>query len=1280
MIKNAKLLLFVAALFAAFGVSAGVGIVKGTVWNDLNANGLQDGGEMGMSSVWIQLETPTGGWVNGGYTNMDGTYQFNNVQEGSYRMKFANPANGFNQSPKDVGTNDAIDSDADLYGFTSVFTLAANQTVDMDGGFNTQGACYTPVNATVGTAVCNDNGTPTNPGDDTYTFTITATGGTSFGGQSWGWDWTAGGLSMIPYGTPRQMGPFPISGGSKTITISDHDNPFCTTTVTVNAPAPCSGGGGSTLNMTCTNNITVTAPSGANSAVVNYNAPATSTTCAGGAVNVTRTSGLASGSAFPVGTTQVCYQATDNCGNVKTCCFTVTVNAGSTPTLTLNTCPVDMSITAASGSNGATVYYNTPTATTTCSGGAVNITRTSGLASGSFFPIGTTQVCHQATDNCGNVKTCCFNVTVNAGSTPTLTMTFCTGDMSTTLPAGSTGTTMNYVTPTATTTCAGGTVNMTRISGPASGSFFPVGTTQVCYQATDNCGNVKTCCFNVTINVSTPSALTMTFCTGDLSTTLPAGSTGTNMNYATPTATTTCAGGTVNMTRISGPASGSFFPVGTTQVCYQATDNCGNVKTCCFNVTINVATATTLTINNCPVNMNVTATAGTNGAVVTYPTPTATTTCSGGAVNIVRTTGLASGSVFPVGTTQVCHQATDNCGNVKTCCFNVVVTASQPTCTPVSIVEWNLDACSASNTYEEFTPSFPNGYAGNNSLTATNWSRINGGHSCSPSRNGIGKAACVPPSTTCSFVDNDDYATRFSVTVTPQSGSSFKMTQLSFWENSPVNFSQIGGNTGLNDYATRYGLRILKNGVQIFKQVDIVSEQQWNQEIFDFTNNPAFEVTTTTTFSFELRAYCRVGNGSTTSVWDMDDVKIMGCSGTGGGSNLCNKNVLFVVGSTTLGTGDTWVKSRLQSLGLTVTVVDQFTANASYAAGKGLVVISSTVLSDNINSKFTNVAIPVMTWEQNIYDDLKMTGPTYGTDYGTMDMQCLNIANPSHPLACGYSGNINIYPHLKTIPCGVPNNNAIKVAQFCNAYGEWGIFAYEQGASMVGMTAPARRLGFPMNDNTAPYLTLEGRKLFDCAIKWLLPNCTLNNLAVAVATPELTFNAYRNGNDVDLKWISTTGEINDYFMVMHSTDGDNWTSIGKVDGKGAAGEYLYLDFTDEHPARGDNFYQLRAVRMDGSNDFSDIKIINLPNPGDFGIYPNPADAHVYIDVQAFAGQPVSVQLFDQYGRAIKAASLDVVTEEPIDFNLDGVENGAYIVKMESKGVIRTQKLVVAKPY
>ncbi|MCC6727380.1 MAG: HYR domain-containing protein, partial [Saprospiraceae bacterium] len=235
-------------------------------------------------------------------------------------------------------------------------------------------------------------------------------------------------------------------------------------------------------------------------------------------------------------------------------------------------------------------------------------------------------------------------------------------------------------------------------------------------------------------------------------------------------------------------------------------------------------------------------------------------------------------------------------------------------------------------------------------------------------------------------------------------------------------------------------------------------------------------------------------------------------SATGGGSTVCDPDVLFVVGNTVLNSGDTWVKNRLQSLGLNVTVKSATAATATDATGKGLVVISTTINSADVTSKFTNVTVPIVTWESYILDDLKMTGSVAQSDYGENNTySSLVINNPSHPLSAGLSGTVQVFTSGVWIRWGATANAAaIKAASVAGQSSWWGVLGYDKNAAMQGgFIAPARRVSLFLNDDTPGLLTANGMKLFDAAIEWAI-GCNLNN--VDGNTQQV---AVRNGEDLE---------------------------------------------------------------------------------------------------------------------------------------------------------------------
>ena len=97
------------------------------VWEDRDANGIQDDGEPGIPGVIVNLLDNQGGWVDSTTTDADGIYGFADLDPGTYEVEFEVPA-GYSLSIPGQG-DDGLDSDADLLtGRTGPITLVSGQT------------------------------------------------------------------------------------------------------------------------------------------------------------------------------------------------------------------------------------------------------------------------------------------------------------------------------------------------------------------------------------------------------------------------------------------------------------------------------------------------------------------------------------------------------------------------------------------------------------------------------------------------------------------------------------------------------------------------------------------------------------------------------------------------------------------------------------------------------------------------------------------------------------------------------------------------------------------------------------------------------------------------------------------------------------------------------------------------------------------------------------------------------------------------------------------------
>jgi hypothetical protein len=147
------------------------------------------------------------------------------------------------------------------------------------------------------------------------------------------------------------------------------------------------------------------------SAVATYTNPTFTDNCMPTTGIAIRISGLVSGSTFPVGNSNVVFQATDAAGNTRRCTMVVTVTDNQAPVIT---CPTPVVVNGSGLPCTAIVFYGSTTASDNCAGTLTPFLLT-GLASGSSFPAGVTTNTFRAVAPNGQSSDCSFSVTVNCG-------------------------------------------------------------------------------------------------------------------------------------------------------------------------------------------------------------------------------------------------------------------------------------------------------------------------------------------------------------------------------------------------------------------------------------------------------------------------------------------------------------------------------------------------------------------------------------------------------------------------------------------------------------------------------------------------------------------------------------------------------------------------------------------------------------------------------------------------------------------------------------------------
>ena len=181
---------------------------------------------------------------------------------------------------------------------------------------------------------------------------------------------------------------------------------------------------------------------------------------------------------------------------------------------------------------------------------------------------------------------------------------------------------------------------------------------------------------------------------------------------------------------------------------------------------------------------------------------------------------------------------------------------------------------------------------------------------------------------------------------------------------------------------------------------------------------------------------------------------------------------------------DKALKERVEYAGFRVSQAsgELVVSNVSaYTDGMALVVISPTVVSGQLGGALTDITVPILNAEALIHGAMKMTGLTQDTDFGIVaDQWSIDVTNPHHPIGAEISGLKQMATDVSPFGWGEPGPSGTVIATTANGAHPT-IFAYEKGAAMVGMNAPARRVAF---FGAPSFSTSAGETVISAAVAW----------------------------------------------------------------------------------------------------------------------------------------------------------------------------------------------------
>jgi hypothetical protein len=172
----------------------------------------------------------------------------------------------------------------------------------------------------------------------------------------------------------------------------------------------------------------------------------------------------------------------------------------------------------------------------------------------------------------------------------------------------------------------------------------------------------------------------------------------------------------------------------------------------------------------------------------------------------------------------------------------------------------------------------------------------------------------------------------------------------------------------------------------------------------------------------------------------------------------------------------------------------------------------------------------------------------------------------------------------------------------------------------------------------------------------------------------LSFQATRQHNTVQVKWITTREMNSATYIVERSANGQQFAAVGSVPAAGQSDRTITYQFTDAKPLAGNNFYRLKQVDQDGKTTLSKIAWVAFDANSHFTFGPNPAHDHMTISLHNLT-EPATLQLVDMGGRVLRQQAAGPGSQN-ILFSVNDVGKGLYLLKMITSKGTETSKVLV----
>jgi hypothetical protein len=308
---------------------------------------------------------------------------------------------------------------------------------------------------------------------------------------------------------------------------------------------------------------------------------------------------------------------------------------------------------------------------------------------------------------------------------------------------------------------------------------------------------------------------------------------------------------------------------------------------------------------------------------------------------------------------------------------------------------------------------------------------------------------------------------------------------------------------------------------------------------------------------------------------------------------------------------------------------------------------------------------------------LKPYIPAQIGDYVWQDRNADGLQNSTEP---GVPGVLVTLFNSANIPIGsavTDGNGKYLITNVPPGTGYYLVFSNKPGGVASTWTTQNNPADVNLNSKvnstgqTAAFSVSEGQTILNLDAGLILPS----SLPVQL----ISFTGQLNGSNAALQW-ATSQELNSaYYEVERSINGAGFSSVATVSARGNSQTRVDYNLLDNLNGIGSNkvYYRLRMVDRNGAAQYSNVVILKLSDVKITAVYPNPFSTQVRVDVESQQRATAMVRLVDMSGKTVMSMQkqLEQGGNQITLTGLDRLTAGAYVLEVINGAETIMQRLI-----